>query len=128
MRGDLYWLGGFGLLYLLLLDFVSTVRIVREAYYQGWRKVLLLGIVWCIPLLGAVTVASILNTAPYPLKGVWAKYPRLSRFLAWLFLIDIERKTPGEYRDGSNGHTVCNGGYESGACHFGDGGACGGGE
>lgn len=75
MKSSLYWLGGFGLFYLLLLDLVSTVRIVWDDYYQGWRKILLIGIIWFVPVLGAVLVALILNTIPYPLKGAWMKHP-----------------------------------------------------
>ena len=62
------WIAGILASYLLLLNIVVSIRIVRDDTEELWRKVLFVFLVWIVPFFGAFFISSFLNAIPYNQK------------------------------------------------------------
>jgi len=113
--------------YLLVLNIVVSIRIFRSAE-ERYRKVIFFVLVWMLPLLGAVFVASLLNAVAYKPRGWWLKHLVITRLLASLFMIKIAHpKSFAGYPGSENDYGWYNGAWDGGSCDgWADGGACGG--
>ena len=115
--------------YLLLLNIVVSIRIVRDDTEELWRKVLFVFLVWIVPFFGAFFISLLLNAISYKPKGWWLSHPAVTRFVTTLFIIKISHpKTFAGYPSDANNYGWYNGAWDGGwHCDgFGDGGACGG--
>lgn len=76
--------------YLVLLNIVTTYRVLKTGYYESTQKIVQLIFLWTIPLIGVSTVTFFLNQAPIVLNKKMQKYKIILKILLFPWLIKIE--------------------------------------
>ena len=109
------------MIYILLLNILTTYRIYKDELYEPWQKAVQFLLIWCVPLIGALLIASMLNRTSF-------SEIKLPNYLGWLggifFLSD--HSTQKGYPSSMNDNGDLTGGVEPGCYMSADSGGCGG--
>ena len=124
------------LVYALLLNIVISYRMMKDDYYEVWKKVLFGIFIWLLPFIGSRVISFLLE--PVTVRGWWLKHLGVTRLVTSLFFIEINYKKSFHMVDSSNGYdaAVADNGhyaqqghcYDYGDCAGGDSGGDGGGD
>ncbi len=116
-------------IYILILNVVTTYRLIKDEIYNTWQKVLQICIVWLLPFIGAISVSYFLNIFPVKADKWWQKHWLSSGLLSVFFHIRYDNPAPKGYPSDMNAYSDYTGGWYDNSCHgFSDGGCGGGGE
>lgn len=109
------------MVYLVLLNLITSYRLFKDDYYNTVQKSIQFLIVWSLPLVGSLVVSYFLHEEIDTRK----KYPLMARIVAGIFMLKLTKDAYGVGYPSSmndNGTDDCVGFMET-SC--GDGG-CGG--
>jgi hypothetical protein len=79
------------IIYIVIVNLVTSYRLVIDEYYDNVQKTIQLLIIWLLPLLGAAIIAWFLNENKSELVGMCKKYPKLSTFFGKAFFIRVQK-------------------------------------
>jgi len=77
-------------IYLVLLNVVTTYRLLKTGDYEFIQKVIQFILLWTIPLIGVATVTFFLNQVPIILNKKMQKYKTILKVILFPWLIKIE--------------------------------------
>jgi uncharacterized protein YacL len=95
--------------YLVLLNVVTTYRLLREDNYETIQKTIQFILLWILPLLGALLVTFFLNQSPIILNEKMSKIEIILKILFFPLFIKI-----GSKRKSNSLNNINNQGYEAG--------------
>ena len=107
------------LLYLLIINIITTIRLIKSDEYEISQRVIQTLLIWLLPLIGIFMVSHFLNDNPIVVKDNWIKY-FIIKILLIPFLIKVIKLPKGHYNDisSSNYMTTADASFSS----FGSGG------
>jgi len=76
--------------YLVLLNIVTTYRLVKAEDYERSQKIIQFILLWTIPLLGVLVVTFFLNQEPIILSDKMKRYKIILQILLFPWLIKIK--------------------------------------
>ncbi|WP_294966968.1 hypothetical protein [Sulfurimonas sp.] len=76
--------------YLVLLNIVTTYRLLKIEDYKVTQKIIQFILLWTIPLIGVLIVSLFLNQEPIVLSKKMQKYKIILKILLFPWLIKIE--------------------------------------
>ena len=77
--------------YLLLLNIVTSYRVFKSDSYSLLQKIFQFFLIWLLPLIGSIIVASFLNSLSNTSISIAKKHPMISSLLAFLFFIEFKQ-------------------------------------
>jgi len=92
-------------IYIVLLNCITTYRLVNSDCYDTVQKSIQFLIIWMIPLIGVLIIASFLNQIPLELNSFWKKYSKTAKYLSMPFFIAI-KKNKSTVRNDEDGNAI----------------------
>ncbi len=124
LKGPVIFFGA----YVVLLNMVTSYRLLRDEVYSLLQKTVQMLFVWFVPLIGAVTVSYFLNQIPKPAKQWWQRNWLTAGVLSLLLHIRYARTKPDGYPNSMNTYGPDVSGEQYHCEGVGGDGACGGGD
>jgi len=90
--------------YVAIVNIVTTYRLIFCDIYEVSQKLLQLLLIWLLPLIGSVIVASVLNTEPVKLSEKASRYSLLLKWLLLPLFIAIESDIDDDSGDINQGY------------------------
>ena len=114
------------IVYLLILNIITTIRLIKSNELESFQKTIQILIVWLLPILGVFLVSHFLNDYPVIIKNNNLKY-FLFKLLSFPFLIKVTKIPKDKPNDMSSANSytstdISYGGGSSGYSSDGGGG------
>ena len=90
--------------YLVLLNVVTTYRLLKSEDYETIQKIVQFILLWTIPLLGVTLVIFFLNQIPIVLNEKMRKYKTILKILLFPWFIKIKSNGNKDIGNSSSGY------------------------
>ena len=92
--------------YLVLLNIVTTYRLIKSEDYEVSQKLIQFILLWILPLLGTLVVTFFLNQEPIVLSEKMSKFRIILKILlfTWFIKVVFQRKNNSLHGVSNEGH------------------------